>query len=60
MSAIGPTPQHRFLVSPDGMRGAWVHPLDPQDLYAGWTDTTNLSDDEFHALIVELQRKSEA
>ena len=50
---------HRFLVSPDGMTGYWLHRLDlstgeyPQ--YADWIDATDLNDEDFEALIVKLQ-----
>lgn len=47
---------YRFKVSPDGIASAWVHPLDPADpTHAGWTDCTDMSNDEFHAFIVERQ-----
>lgn len=50
------THQHRLLVSPDGMRGANVHPLDaPSSLHTGWTDCIDLNDDEFHNLVVQRQ-----
>lgn len=45
-----------FKVSPDGMQSAWVHPLDAADpKHTGWTDCTGMSNDEFHAFIVERQ-----
>lgn len=55
MSATSTTPQHRLLVSPDGMRGARVHPLEQQDLYRGWTDLTDLDDDAFHLVVAGRQ-----
>lgn len=51
---------HRFFVSPDGMDGQWLHPLDlstgnyPQ--YAGWTDCTDMEDEQFEAFVIGLQR----
>jgi hypothetical protein len=48
-----------YLVSPDGHTGAWLHPLDlrtghyPQ--YDNWIDATDLTTEEFDALIMRLQ-----
>lgn len=51
----------RQLVSPDGMRGVNVHPLDaPNPLYAGWTDCTELTNEEFHALVEGRQKAAKA
>ncbi|WP_158601902.1 hypothetical protein [Pararobbsia silviterrae] len=53
-------PGYLFLVSPDGMASAWVHPLDrstgnyPQ--YDAWVDATGLNDADFEALVTRLQR----
>ena len=56
MSTATTTQQHRLLVSPDGMRGAKVHPLDePNPLYAGWTDLTDLDDNTFHQVVAGRQ-----
>jgi len=50
------TQQYRLLVSPDGMRGVTVHPLDaPNPLYAGWTDLTDLDDNAFHLVVAGRQ-----
>ena len=46
----------RLLVSPDGMRGVAVHPLDaPNPMYAGWTDLTDLDDNAFHLVVAGRQ-----
>jgi hypothetical protein len=46
----------RLLVSPDGMRGANVHKLDvPNPMYVGWTDCTDLNDEQFHKLVAGRQ-----
>lgn len=48
--------QHRLLVSPDGMRGARVHPLDaPNPLYTGWTDLTDLDEIAFQLVVAGRQ-----
>jgi hypothetical protein len=50
---------HRLLVSPDGMSGANVHPLDaPNPLYAGWSDLTDLNDEEFEREVCGRQREA--
>jgi hypothetical protein len=52
-----PIKPHRLLVSPDGMSGANVHPLDaPNPLYAGWTDLTDLNDEAFELEVTGRQR----
>lgn len=57
MSNTATTQQHRLIVSPDGMRGASVHPLDaPNPIYAGWTDLTDLDDDAFTLEVAGRQR----
>jgi len=57
MSNTANIQQHRLIVSPDGMRGASVHPLDaPNPIYAGWTDLTDLDDDAFTLEVAGRQR----
>lgn len=48
---------HKYLVSPDGTTGVWVHPLDltTTTKYADWIDATHLDDDAFEALVRRLQ-----
>jgi hypothetical protein len=47
---------YHFLVSPDRAKSAWVHPLDKAlPKYAGWTDCTDMSEDEFDRFIAEDQ-----
>lgn len=49
----------RLFVSPCGNGAVWIHPLDlktnhyPQ--YDNWIDVTDLSDEEFEALVRRLQ-----
>jgi hypothetical protein len=45
----------RLMVSPDGMRGAWVHPLERNSLYDGWTDFTDLDDKAFNLVVTGRQ-----
>lgn len=53
---------HLLLLSPDGMAATWIHPLDLSTgmypRYDDWIDVTDLSDDEFDALVMRLQRAS--
>jgi hypothetical protein len=52
----------RLIVSPDGRVAVWLHPLDlttphfPQ--YDKWVDVTVMGDDEFEALVRQLQTSS--
>lgn len=49
-----------FLLSPNGIDAAWVHPLDLAvgffTKYVGWTDCTDCTDAEFMALVISRQR----
>jgi hypothetical protein len=45
----------RFLVAADGVTAAWVHALEISDAYAGYTDCTDMNDEEFHAFVVKAQ-----
>lgn len=48
----------RLYVSPCGNTAIWKHVLDDLPQYADWIDATELSDDEFEALVTRLQRAS--
>jgi hypothetical protein len=48
------TTGHRFLVSPDGMNADWIHPLELVSR-PGWTDCTDMSDEDFQNLVAERQ-----
>lgn len=50
-----PTQQHRFMLSPDGQTGDWVHPLEVATRCPTWTDCTELSDEAFQSLVCERQ-----
>jgi hypothetical protein len=45
----------RFMLSPDGVGAAWVHPLEVATRCPGWTDVTDLSDEAFQRLVCERQ-----
>lgn len=37
----------RFMISPDKVRGRWVHPLEIEHFYQDWTDHTDTPEKEF-------------
>lgn len=43
----------RFYVSPDGKSGGWKKPIYQATFYPDWTDTTDLSDEEFLNFLLE-------
>lgn len=55
---------HRFFVSPDGLNGLWLHPLDLSTgmypRYADWTDATDMGDAEFESFVLSRQTAAKA
>lgn len=43
----------RFYVAPDGKQGGWKKPIYQATFYPDWTDTTDLSDEEFLNFLLE-------
>lgn len=41
----------RYCASPDRQDWRWIHPAEFAAFFAGWTDCTDMSDDEFVAFI---------
>lgn len=46
---------HRFMLSPDGQTGDWVHPLEIATRCPDWTDCTDMSDALFEQIVTERQ-----
>jgi hypothetical protein len=48
---------YRFLLSEDGHHADWIHPLELATR-PGWTDCTQLNDEQLQLLIAERQNAS--